>query len=134
MNTTKFIFFGVLLGLMTSCATTTVTFPVSDSVPAADITAQKKQDNNNNFTIEVTAKNLAEARRLNPPRNNYSVWIVTDNGLTKNIGQLSNRNARTAVLKTVTPFNARDIFITAEDQGDLQYPSGTEISRTRFKK
>jgi hypothetical protein len=133
MKTTKCIFLILLSILVTSCANS-AKFPVSSSVPAADITAQKKQDKNNNFSIEVTAKNLADARRLNPPRNNYSVWIVTDNGLIKNIGQLSNRNARTAVLKAVTPFNVKELFITAEDQGDLNYPSGTEISRTRFKK
>ncbi|MFN3757392.1 MAG: hypothetical protein ACK4RM_10580 [Flavobacterium sp.] len=133
MKTTKFVLFFALSMLITSCANT-AKFPVSGSVPAADITAQKKQDKNNNFTIEVTAKNLADAQRLNPPRNNYSVWIVTEDGITKNIGQLSNRNARTAVLKAVTPFNFREIFVTAENQGDLTFPSGTEISRTRFKK
>ena len=83
--------------------------------------------------VEVTAKNLAEASRLSPPRSNYNVWIVTENGVTKNIGQLTNRNARMASLKTVTPFDVREIFITAENQGDLSYPSGAEITRTTLK-
>lgn len=122
----------MFVGLLTSCVSTTK-FPVSDIVPAADITATKKQDKNKNNIIELTALNLAEASRLNPPKNNYSVWIVLENGQTRNVGQLKNKNAKKSVLKTVTPFNVKEIFITAEDQGDLTYPSGTEISRTTFK-
>ena len=89
---------------------------------------------NKNYMIEVTAKNLAEAIRLNPPKNNYSVWIVAENGTTKNLGQLVNKNAKKASLKTTTPFNVKEIFITAEEQGNLNYPSGIEISRTTFNK
>jgi hypothetical protein len=128
----NYLIIGSLAFLM-SCATTTK-FPVSDIVPAAEITARKKQDKNNNYVIELTAKNLAEASRLKPPMNNYSVWIVADNGTIKNVGQLTNKNAKKAVLKTVTPFNANEIFITAEERGDLSQPSGVEISRTTFKK
>ena len=120
-----------LIAVLTSCATTTK-FPLSSTVPAAEITAKVNQDKNKNYVIQVVAKNLASADRLNPPKNNYSVWIVTENGTIKNIGQLTNLNAKTATLKTLTPFNVKEIFITAEDQGNLTYPNGVEISRTNF--
>jgi len=120
-----------LIAVLTSCATTTK-FPLSSTVPAAEITAKVNQDKNKNYVIQVVAKNLASAERLNPPKNNYSVWIVTENGTIKNIGQLTNLNAKTATLKTLTPFNVKEIFITAEDQGNLTYPNGVEISRTNF--
>jgi PBP1b-binding outer membrane lipoprotein LpoB len=132
MKTKKFLSIVFFAFFLASCSSVTK-FPVSNAVPAADITVKKKQDKNNNFLIEVTAVNLAEASRLNPPKNNYSVWIVTDNGSTKNIGQLQNQNAKKAVLKAVTPFTVSEVFITAEDHGDLVYPSGTEISRTSIK-
>ena len=119
------------MALITSCATTTK-FPVSNDAPAADITAKKTKDNNNNYVIEITARNLAEASRLNPPKNNYSVWIITSDNVTKNIGQLINKNAKKATLETTTPFDVKEIFITAEEQGNLNYPSGVEISRTTF--
>jgi len=122
-----------VVALMTSCAST-AKFPVSSTVPAAVITAEKKQDKNNNYVIELTARNLAEISRVNPQMKNYSVWIVADNGNTKNVGQLTNKNAKKAVLKTVTPFNVKEIFITAEEKGDLSYPEGIEISRTTFSK
>ncbi|WP_372769785.1 hypothetical protein [Lutibacter sp.] len=117
---------------LTSCATTTK-FPVSTVTPAAEITAKKTQDKNNNYEIEVVAKNLASPNRIDPSKKNYSVWIVTENNGTKNAGQLINKNAKTATLKTSTPYNVKEIFITAEDQGDYSYPVGIEISRTAFK-
>ena len=133
MRTIKHLAIIGAVALMSACAST-ANFPVSSTVPAADITATKKKDKNKNFVIEVTAINLAEASRLNPPKNNYSVWIVVENGITKNVGQLINKNAKKATLKTTTPFNVKEIFITAEEQGNLNYPVGTEISRTTFNK
>ncbi len=133
MRTIKHLAIIGVVALMSACAST-ANFPVSSTVPAADITATKKKDKNKNFVIEVTAINLAEASRLNPPKNNYSVWIVVENGITKNVGQLINKNAKKATLKTTTPFNVKEIFITAEEQGNLNYPVGTEISRTTFNK
>ena len=122
-----------VIALLTSCAST-AKFPVSTVTPAAQITAEMKQDKNNNYVIGVTANHLAEAGRLTPPRNNYSIWIVVDNGMVKNAGQLTMKNAKKASLKIITPFIVKEIFITAEDQGDLTYPAGTEISRTTFNK
>lgn len=118
---------------MGSCVST-AKFPISQFVPAADITAKKKQDKHNNYLIEITAYHLAEASRLIPPKNNYIVWIVVDNGMTKNIGQLKAKNKKKSILKTTTPFNVKQIFLTAEDRGDLTYPLGLEISRTTFNK
>ena len=133
MRTIKNLAIIGVVALMSACAST-ANFPVSSTVPAADITATKKQDKNKNYVIEVTARNLAEASRLNPPKNNYSVWIVVENGTTKNVGQIINKNSKKATLKTTTPFNVREIFITAEEQGNLNYPAGIEISRTTFNK
>lgn len=123
----------ILSILLASCAAT-ARFPVSATVPAAEITAVKKKDKNNNYVVELRARYLADASRLNPPKKNYSVWIITEDGATKNIGQLAANNIKKSVLKAVTPFNFKEIFITAEDSGDLTYPSGVEISRTRFSK
>lgn len=122
----------IVIFLLTSCATTTK-FPVSNVAPAAEITVKKKQDNNKNYAIEVVAKNLASAQRIDSSKKNYNVWLVTENNGTKNAGQLINKNAKTAKLKIVTPYNVKEIFITAEDKGDYSYPVGIEISRAIFK-
>ena len=119
--------------LSISCANT-AKFPVSTVTPAAEISATKTQDRNNNYIIEVSTKNMASADRLTPAMNNYSVWLVTEKDGTKNIGQLDNKNSRNGSLKATTPFNGTEIFITAEAKGDNTYPSGVEIARTSFKK
>lgn len=129
MKLIKSLVFIGITALFASCATA-VKFPVSNTVPAAEIVVKKKQNKNNNYAIELTAENLADPSRLNPPKNNYSVWIVIENNAVKNIGQLTNKNAKKTVLKTVTPFNFKEIFITAEESGNLNYPRGKEISRT----
>lgn len=123
----------IVIFLLTSCATTTK-FPVSNAAPAAEITATKKQDKNKNYVIEVVAKNLASADRIDSSKKNYNVWLVTENNGTKNAGQLTNKNAKTAKLAIVTPYTVKEVFITAEDQGDYSYPVGIEISRITFKK
>jgi hypothetical protein len=119
--------------LLASCASTEK-FPVSTVAPAADITAVKKLDKNKNYAIDVTAKNLASVDRIDPLKKTYVVWIVTKNEGVKNIGQLSVKNAKTSSLKSLTAFDFSEVFITAEEQGDITYPTGTEVSRVFMKK
>ncbi len=133
MKTERNVLLVATLLFLASCASVTK-FPVSSTLPAAEITAKTKQDKNKNYSIEITAKHLASPDRLDPPKKNYNVWIVTEDNQTMNLGMLTNKNAKTAVLKTKTPYKAAEIFITAEDQGNNSYPSGIEISRTNFKK
>lgn len=120
----------VLMFLIASCSTKTTKFPISTVTPAAVISASVKQDKSNNYKISVTAKHMASAERLSPPKNTYVVWIETrDNGV-MNIGQLKGKNDKTITLETLTPFDPIEIIITAEDDGTVSYPSGIEISRS----
>ncbi|MBN2610211.1 MAG: hypothetical protein JXB00_01505 [Bacteroidales bacterium] len=116
---------------LASCAAS-AKFPVSQVTPAAVITASVQKDKNNNNAITVKAKYLASPDRLTPARNTYVVWInTTDSGL-KNVGQLQIKNAQSAVFKTITSFEIAEIIITAEDEGNVEYPAGTEISRSKM--
>jgi hypothetical protein len=133
MKNIKYISILAMLFIFTSCSTT-VKFPTSGVAPAADISATKKEDKNGNFKVSITAKNLASADRLNPPKSAYVVWIVTKTDGIRSIGRLTNKNAKTASIETLTPFAFTEIFITAEDQLDISYPSGVEIARAKFKK
>jgi len=118
----------VLILLMTSCVTV-VKFPVSSVIPTAEITAQVKKDKENNYVINITANYLASAQRLSPPKTTYVVWMVTKENNTTNIGQFNGENAKKSTLNTLTPFKPVEIFITAENEGDLTLPNGREISR-----
>lgn len=119
--------------LITSCASTTK-FPVSSVTPAAVITAKVKKDKSNNSTIFVTAKNLASAERLSPPKKTYVVWIQTKDKGMINIGQLVGKSNKSSTLQTLTSFDPLEIIISAEDEGNVSYPAGIEISRTAIKK
>lgn len=117
--------------VLSSCANVSK-FPVSSVTPAANIEVQKQHDRNGNTILTITAKNLASAERLSPPRKIYVAWIVLENNETRNIGQLKNKNAKVGEIKTLTPFKFTEIFITAENQADALYPAGEEISRIKF--
>ncbi len=118
----------ISLFLLSSCVTNTK-FPVSDITPAANITVSKQKDKNGNVKISVVANKLSSADRLNPPKKVYVVWITTAQNGTKNLGQLKIKNAKKATLETITPFDPQEIFITAEDEGNISYAMGPEISR-----
>ena len=128
------LFSAITIAMLSFSCANTAKFPVSTVTPAAEISATKSKDRNNNYIIQVSTKNMASADRLTPPMNNYSVWLVTDNDGTKNLGQLDNKNGRNGSLKATTPFDGKEIFITAEPKGDNAYPSGVEIGRASFKK
>lgn len=129
-NLSKVMFLTMVL-VLSSCANVSK-FPVSSVTPAANIEVKKQHDRNGNTILIIEAKNLASTERLSPPRKMYVAWIVLENNETRNIGQLKNKNAKVAEIKTLTPFKFTEIFITAEDQADVLYPAGEEISRIKF--
>ncbi len=133
MKIIKITLIGILILLISSCAAS-IKFPISDIVPAADITASKKQDSNKNYDFKVTAKSLASPERIDPSACCYVVWGITENNLTKNLGQMLHKNAKKVELKTTTPFVIKEIFITAEKEGAITYPSGIEITRQKIGK
>lgn len=131
MKTGKNVMIIVCIVLLSACAKN-IQFPTSSVVPAANISAKKGIDDQKNFTLEITSKNLASVDRLDPPGNNYSVWIITKEYGVKNVGQLNVENAKKTSFKTVTPFDFDEVVITVENQGDQLYPKGIEISRTKI--
>lgn len=131
MKIIKGLVLGAAVLFLASCATT-AQFPISSVTPGAEISAKLSKDKNKNSVLEVTAKNLASANRLNPPKNSYVVWILTEKNEIKNLGVLSNKRSNNSALKSTTAFKIKEVFITAEDLGSTSYPVGIEISRTKL--
>ncbi len=123
----------IILFYLSSCARK-ISFQNSSIVPAARGDVKIKKDNNNNYRIQISLNNLAEPKRLEPPKNTYVVWMETDNNATKNIGQI---NSSTGLLssklkasfETVSSTKPTKIFLTAEDDASVQYP-GTQVIMT----
>lgn len=125
----------LLAALITSCSQQ-VQFTPSTVVPAADGKVKVKKDRNGNYALDIKVENLADPSRLEVPKAHYVVWVETESNGSQNLGQLSiNKNlfsnALSGSLETVTPYKPIRFFITAEDQGNIQYPGTTMILRSR---
>ncbi len=124
----------LLVFFLASCSKK-ISFQTSSVVPSAEGSVKVKKDNNNNYSIDLKVIRLADPKRLEPSKSNYVVWIETaENGL-KNIGSLNTSSSLfsktlKSSLKTVSPFKPVSIFITAEDNTDIQYPGSQVVLRT----
>jgi hypothetical protein len=144
MKTLKLNFFSrnLLLGALAlvmllsfnSCAKK-ITFQNSSVVPAAQGQVTVTKDNNKNYAVKIKIDNLAEVKRLEPSKNMYVVWMETDESLVKNIGQIQSdtkfiSSKLKASFETVTAFKPEKIFITAEDNADVQTPGNFIVLET----
>lgn len=124
----------LLLIIFEGCAKKTY-FQTSTVVPAARGYVKVSKDGNSNYVIKVELSNLAEVKRLDPPKESYVVWMESDGNPTKNIGRINSSSSLlskrlTVSFETVSAIKPSLIFITAENEADAQYPSGTTIMTT----
>lgn len=117
--------------ILSSCASKLV-FPVSNVAPAAEISVKIKKDDNGNREINLKSKYLSSPKRLSPKKEFYLVWMQTeDNGLV-NLGQLETDASDKGSFTAITVYEPKEIFITAEDDAAITYPTGQEISRVKI--
>jgi len=110
-------------------------FQTSSVVPSAEGTVKVKKDDNNNYSIDLKVIRLADPMRLEPPKSTYVVWIETAKNGSKNIGSLNTSGSMfsktlKSFLKTVSSLKPLSLFITAENDADIQYPSSYVVLRT----
>jgi hypothetical protein len=123
-----------LIFAINSCARK-MSFNTSLVVPAARGTVKVKKDNNSNYNIQISLSNLAEPNRLQPSKSSYVVWMESDNNAAKNIGMINSStgfmsNKLKASFETVSSTKPTKIFLTAEDDGNVQYPASQVILST----
>ncbi len=127
----------IITATLNSCSKK-ISFLTSSVVPAARGTVKIKKDNNNNYDINIDLFNLAESKRLDPPKQAYVIWMETAENQMKNIGQISSSTSflsqkLKANFNTVSPAKPVRIFITAEDDAAIQYPGmQVVLSTDRF--
>lgn len=124
----------VFLLIAQSCATK-IPFTTSTVVPTADGSVKVSKDNNNNYSVDINIKHLANPNRLVPEKSMYVVWAETQNG-TRNIGRLNTSSGMLSStlkssLKTVLPYKPTMIFVTAENDAAIQYPGQQVVLTTR---
>jgi hypothetical protein len=126
----------VLILSLVSCATRSK-FLTSTVVPAARGTVSVKNDKNENYVIKVKVINLAESERLQQASNTYVVWMETEENMVRNLGAMKSSTGFMskklgASFQTVTSTKPTKIFITAENNAAIQYPSEAVLSTDRF--
>jgi hypothetical protein len=112
-----------------------IVFLSSAVVPAARGYVKVKRDNNENYIIQVQISNLAEVNRLQPSKQVYVVWMITDREITRNIGQINSSitylsTKLKASFKKVSSSKPIKIFITAEEGASTQTPNEQVVLST----
>ena len=123
-----------MLFTFSSCASK-MAFQTSSVVPAAEGTVKYKKDKNNNYNIDVNVMRLARPDRLTPPKDLYVVWMDTEGNAAKNIGQIKTSSSMLSStlkssLETVSTTKPTGFFITSENDGNIQSPSGQVVLKT----
>jgi hypothetical protein len=138
LRSPKNIFLGLLASMILfsfSSNAQKIEFLNSSIVPAAKGNVKVNTDKNNNYVIKVSVTNLAEVTRLEPSRETYVLWMVTNEDKTENVGQLISSSGilskgMKASFKTVSSSKPIKIYITAENDGNITIPEGEVVLTT----
>jgi len=107
----------------------------SPTNPAAQGQVKFKKATNDNTSIDLEVKHLADPQKLTPPAQNYVVWTrANKDAAPQNIGALSVDDDLTGTLKTVTPLHSFELFISAESSGQVQTPTGVPLLWTNYNR
>ncbi|WP_306599067.1 hypothetical protein [Geothrix sp. 21YS21S-2] len=101
---------------------------VSPEIPAAKGEVKFGRTDDGNISIHLSVRYLADPQKLRPPAATYVVWVSRDkDSPAQNVGALKTEKDREGKIKTVTPFKAFQLFVTAEANGEVQAPMGTRL-------
>lgn len=112
-----------------------VSFKTSTVTPGAEGGVKIKKDKNGNYDVEVNIDNLADSKKLTPPKNAYVVWIDTKESGTKNVGQIHSSSsmlskAKKASMTAVSGAKPVKVYVTAEDDPNVGSPGGVVVLTT----
>ena len=113
----------IFAAIMISACSKKVVFPTSQVLPAAEAVVKIDKNDNDNYEVQLEVENMAKPDRLDPPRDTYVVWMVSEKNGTINMGNLRISNKLKGSLETVTPYKPICFFITAEEKQDVATPS-----------
>ena len=130
-----------LAASLTGCASmrggggTTATFQASPSQPAAEGVVKFGVTKNDNTSVNLSVKHLAQPDKLSPSESAYVVWTKRDEHADpQNIGALQVDKNLNGTLSTEVPMHQGEIFITAEPNSQARQPSGDKQLWTSFSR
>jgi hypothetical protein len=116
--------------LFTSCASgpRTARMTTSQSIPGAQGSVKSSKGDNGNTSLEVEVKHLASPEQVAAGATTYVVWARPRGaGPSQNLGALRVDDDLRGTLKTVTPLQSFDVFITAEDSPTAMRPTNEQL-------
>jgi len=125
-NTLIGILATVLIFSFGSCAKKTTSLSES-MVPESNGHVQIKRDANSNYVIQIDLSDLENVKNLQPAKEAYVVWMVSDQKTTRNLGQIEGANRwltkkSKASFEAVSAFKPTKIYITAENDIAVKKP------------
>jgi|SRR6185437_3700948 len=136
----KFSFIGTIaialsIFIFSSCSQK-MTFGTSQLAPAATGYVKIKKNKNDNYQVDVKTTHLAKPEQLTPPKNVYVVWMRTEDNAVRNIGKFKSSSGLLSKtlkgeLKTTAVSKPTSFFITAENDGNIQYPGNEVVLQTK---
>ncbi|MGV8879972.1 MAG: hypothetical protein ACOH2A_13185 [Sphingobacteriaceae bacterium] len=111
-------------------------FAISRVVPAASGYVKLEKNKNGNYAMTVITVNLAQPNKLSPPKSVYVVWMETKGNPIRNIGMIKSNTSffsdeLNGEMKSTSTFKPTSIFITAEEEGSVNYPGTQIVLRTK---
>jgi hypothetical protein len=117
--------------LAAACGPSKVPVQVAPEQPAARADLRVGADSNDNTTIDLRVRHLADPARLSPPRSIYMVWLRPQGGeTTEPLGQLQVDKNLDGRLRAVTPYREFELLVSAEDDIEAFSPSHQIALRT----
>ncbi len=117
--------------ILASCTTSKMVFNNSSIVPAATGEVKVKKDKNENYAIDLSIKNLAPAQKLTPSREMYVVWMEDGKNPVRKLGRMDPSSSLKASLTALSTTEPEKVFITAETNAEVTYPTGDVVLTTR---
>ena len=114
------LLFAALSGL---AAGSDVRLTADPSIPAATGKAHLSKEKNGNLKLKVEVNHLAKPGALTPSRQSYVVWTQTRGKEPQNRGILKVNNKLEGTFEDTVSNEDFDIFITAEDNPRVEFPS-----------
>ena len=129
----------VLIGCLMAGCVGTSDFLTSSLLPQTQSHVKIKMGHDSNYVIQVYLINLIRVNHLQPAKESYVVWMVSDRGITKNIGVITYSptlfsKSIKSTFRPASSLKPARIYITAEDDPGVQI-SNTEIvfSTSKFR-
>ena len=101
------------------------------SVPGATGKVDVSKDRNGNYRVKLEVYHLAKPTGLNPPKQAYIVWIERRDNQPIPLGQLRVNDDLKGTLEATAPAlsDQFEVFVTAEDNPNVQVPSEPRLLR-----